>query len=58
MNIFRRTFLLFVGAASLALDEVEKSLNEASEVIEERRQRLVKKTAAAPKTEPGGPAVA
>lgn len=55
MNIFRKTFLMIVGATSLALDEVEKSIKESSEVIQERRQRFARKTAET-KTEPAGPA--
>lgn len=40
MKIFRTTFLLIVGAVSIAYREAGKSLEQAAQALEERRERL------------------
>jgi hypothetical protein len=57
MNLFRKTFLMLVGVTALTLDEVEKSINEATEVVEERRKRFIEKSTRKTQVEPNEPAL-
>ncbi len=43
MDLLRKAFLLFVGAISLAMEETTKSVKKASQSIEERREKFVKR---------------
>jgi hypothetical protein len=43
MDFFRKAFLFLVGATAIAIDETNKSIQEAARSVEEQQKRLIQR---------------
>jgi hypothetical protein len=42
MDLFRKAFLMIVGAAAITVEEATKSVKEVNHSLEERRDKIMK----------------